>query len=132
MPLVRISLFHGRSPEAVRSIADGVHAALVEAYGVPEDDRFQIIEQRAPGEIIYSPNYLGIQRTDGIVIVHVVASNWRDTAQKTAFYQAVVDRLAADPGVRREDVQIVISPNDKPDWSFGNGLAPYVTVSADS
>ncbi|MBB3951870.1 tautomerase family protein [Aureimonas jatrophae] len=131
MPLVRITLFRGRSPENVRSMADGVHAALVETYGVPEDDRFQIIEQRAPDEIIYNPGYLGIRRTDGIVIVHVVASNWRNTAQKQTFYQAVVDRLAADPGVRREDVQIIISPNDKPDWSFGNGIAPYVSVSAD-
>ncbi|WP_294646260.1 tautomerase family protein [uncultured Aureimonas sp.] len=112
-------------------MADGVHAALVETYGVPEDDRFQIIDQRGPSEIIYNPTYLGIHRTDGIVIVHVVANNWRETSQKQSFYRAVVDKLVADPVVRREDVQIVISPNDKPDWSFGNGLAPYVTEGAD-
>jgi hypothetical protein len=131
MPLVRISLFQGRTAEDIRAIADGVHSALVEAYGVPHDDRFQIIDQRGRDEIIYSDSYLGIERTDGIVIVHVIASNWRGTAQKLAFYRAVVDRLAADPGVRREDVQIVISPNDKPDWSFGNAIAPYVEASAD-
>lgn len=132
MPLVRISLLRGRPSEDVRAIADGIHSALVETYAVPEEDRFQIIDQRAPGEIIYSRSYLGIERTDGIVIVHVTASNWRDTAQKQAFYRAVVDKLAAAPGVRPEDVQIVISPNDKPDWSFGNGIAPYVAIPTDT
>ncbi len=63
--------------------------------------------------------------------MHVTASNWRDTAQKQAFYRAVVDKLAASPGGRREDVQIIISPNEKPGWSFGNGIAPYVTTPAD-
>ncbi len=126
MPLVRITLFKGRSDAALRAIADGVHDALVEAYAVPLDDRFQIIEQLDPGQIIYSPTYLGINRTDGLVIVQIVAGHWRDTAAKQAMYRILVDNLAADPGVRREDVQVIITSNDKADWSFGNGIASYV------
>ncbi|MCQ8239901.1 tautomerase family protein [Rhizosaccharibacter radicis] len=126
MPLVRISLLEGRPPAELRAIADGVHRALVEAYGVPPDDRFQIIEQRRPDEIIFDPGYLGIARTDRLVIIHVVASSWRDTAAKQALYRALADNLASNPGLRREDVQVVISPNDRPDWSFGNGVAAYV------
>lgn len=130
MPLVRISLLKGRSAIELRAIADGVHAALVATYAVPLEDRFQIIEQREPGEIIYSATYLGIQRTDGLVIVHVTAGHWRDTAAKQALYAAIADKLATDPGLRREDVQVVISGNDRPDWSFGNGLASYVPAPA--
>jgi phenylpyruvate tautomerase PptA (4-oxalocrotonate tautomerase family) len=129
MPLVRITLIKGRSDAELRAIADAVHEALVETYSVPPKDRFQIIEQREPGEIIYSPTYLGIDRTDDLVIVHVVAGHWRDTSAKHALYRAMTDKLVANPGLRREDVQIIISSNDKPDWSFGNGVASYVPVA---
>ena len=48
MPLVSISLLKGKSREHIRAVADGVHQALVETYGVPIDDRFQLIHQ--PGD----------------------------------------------------------------------------------
>jgi phenylpyruvate tautomerase PptA (4-oxalocrotonate tautomerase family) len=126
MPLVRISLLKGRSAAQLRAIADGIHQALVDTYNVPPGDRFQIIEQREPGELIYDPNYLGIERTDDVVLIHIVAGHWRDTATKQALYRALATRLAADVGMRPEDVQVILSPNDRDDWSFGNGLASYV------
>ncbi|RFU45195.1 tautomerase family protein [Paraburkholderia sp. DHOC27] len=126
MPLVRISLLKGKSPEQIRTIADGVHQALVETYNVPEKDRFQIIEQRSRGEIIYDKDYLDIERTDGIVIIHMTAGRWRDTATKKALYRRIAKRLSDDAGIRPEDVQVILSPNERDDWSFGNGLASYV------
>jgi len=126
MPLVRISLIKGKPPIYISAVADGVHRALHEAYNAPIDDRFQLIEQCDARELIYDPDYLGIHRTDDIVIIHVFAGNWRDTAMKQAFYKRVVELLADDPGVRPQDVQIVISSNDRADWSFGNGIASYV------
>lgn len=126
MPLARISLLKGRSPETLRAIADGVHAALVDVYSVPAEDRFQIIEQRDPGEIIYSSTYLGIERTDDLIIIHLVAGHWRDEAAKRALYRSIAEKLTANPGLRPEDIQVVITSNDKPDWSFGNGVASYL------
>ncbi len=126
MPLVQISLLRGKSPAYSRAIADGVHHALVDTYGVPPDDRFQLIHQQAPDELIYDAAYLGVRRTDDVVFINITASNWRDTAQKLALYRAITDALVANPGVRPEDVVIVLSPNAPSDWSFGNGLAPYV------
>jgi len=126
MPLVEISLLAGKPPAYVRAIADGVHRALHEAFNAPTDDRFQLIRQYQPGELIYDPDYLGIHRTDDVVFIHIVAGKWRDTATKQGFYKRVVELLGETPGVRPEDVQIILSPNDRDDWSFGNGLASYV------
>ncbi|HVJ51487.1 MAG TPA: tautomerase family protein [Aliidongia sp.] len=126
MPLIRISLLKGKPPAHIRAISDGVHRALVEAYDVPADDRFQLIHQHEPEEFVYDADYLGIHRTDDVVFIHVVAGKWRDTATKQAFYRAAVERLAEDPGLRREDVQIIISSNERDDWSLGNGVASYV------
>ena len=127
MPLVRISLVRGKSPDHIRAISDGIQRGLVEAFQAPEDDRFQIVDQRERGDFIFDSDYLGIHRTDDLVMIHIVASDWRDTPKKKALYRAITDNLVNDPGLRPEDVLIVLSPNGREDWSFGHGLATYVT-----
>lgn len=129
MPLVRISLLKGKSKEYIRAISDGVHQALIEAYKIPPDDRFQLIHQHEPEEFVYDADYLGIHRTDDVVFIHVFAGNWRDRAAKKALYKAIADRLAESPGLRREDVQVILSPNERDEWSFGNGVASYIKDS---
>lgn len=130
MPLIRISLLKGKSPAHIRAISDGVHQALMVAYGAPADDRFQLIQQHDPDELIYDADYLGLHRTDDIVVINIIAGNWRDTTKKKALYKAIADNLVRSPGLRREDVMIVLSPNERDDWSFGNGLASYVADDA--
>jgi phenylpyruvate tautomerase PptA (4-oxalocrotonate tautomerase family) len=126
MPLVRISLIKGQSPEHIRAISEGVHQSLVDTFQVPADDRFQLIQQYDHDAFIYHPDYLGIHRTDKVVFIDITASNWRDIATKQAFYKRLAELLAISPGLRPEDVLIVLSPNERADWSFGNGLASYV------
>lgn len=130
MPLIRISLLKGKSPAHIAALSDGIQRGLVEAYGAPEDDRFQIVHQHDPGELIYDAGYLGIHRTDDLVIIQIVAGNWRDTPKKRALYKAITDNLVESPGLRPEDVLIVLSPNGRDDWCFGNGVASYVTDDA--
>ena len=129
MPLVNISLLKGKSREHIRAIANGVHEALKEAYKVPEQDRFQLIRQYDRDDFIYDSDYLGIHRSDDVVFIHIVAGNWRDTATKQILYKAIADRLTQSPGLRREDIQIVITANERDEWSFGNGVASYVKPS---
>jgi phenylpyruvate tautomerase PptA (4-oxalocrotonate tautomerase family) len=126
MPLVRIDLMKGKPVEHIRGISESVHQALVETYNVPADDRFHLITQHAPDEIVYDKNYLGIARSDDLVFIHIVAGNWRDTKTKQGFYKRLAELLATRPGLRPEDVQVIVSPNGRDDWSFGNGLASYV------
>jgi phenylpyruvate tautomerase PptA (4-oxalocrotonate tautomerase family) len=126
MPLVRISLIKGKSSEYIRAISDGVHQALAEAYHAPTDDRFHLVQQLERDELIYDADYLGIHRTDDVVIINIIAGNWRDTPIKKALYRAITENLVKDPGLRPEDVLIVLSPNDRADWSFGRGEASYV------
>lgn len=126
MPLVRLSLIRGKSTDHVRAIGDGIQRALVERFGVPKDDRFQLVHQHERDEFLYDPTYLGIERSDDLVVIDITASNWRDTEQKKALYRAIADNLAQSPGLRPEDVLIVLSPNERADWSFGHGIASYV------
>ena len=126
MPLVRISLLKGKPVNHVRAIADSVHSALVEAFGVPQKDRFQLIHQHDPEELLYDAEYLDVRRTDDIVVINVVVSSTRSTAAKQLLYKTIAANLAKSPGLRPQDVLIVLSPNQREDWSFGNGIASYV------
>jgi phenylpyruvate tautomerase PptA (4-oxalocrotonate tautomerase family) len=129
MPLVTISLIKGKSRAHIAAISDGIQRGLTEAFRAPVADKFQLIHQFEREDFIYDPDYLGIHRTDDLVIIQIVASNWRDAAQKKALYRAIADNLAEAPGLRPDDVLIVLSPNgqDGEDWSFGRGLASYLT-----
>ena len=43
MPLVKVFVRKGKSPEYLRLLSDGIHSALMEAAGVPEDAKFHIV-----------------------------------------------------------------------------------------
>ena len=129
MPLVRIAFRVGKSPQYRQAVANEVHRALVEAASVPELDRFQILTEHAPSDLIYDPNYLDIKRTDDIVMIQITL-NQRTQQVKLALYKAIAERLAKNPGLRPEDVLISLVPVSPEDWSFGNGKAQYVKTDS--
>lgn len=126
MPLVRISMKQGRTPEQRKAIADGVYEAMLETINVPQNDRFQLILERNDSELIADSDYLGIHRTNGVVFIEVTLRKGRTVEMKQAFYRRVAEKLSENPGVRKEDILIVLHENDFADWSFGNGEAQYV------
>lgn len=125
MPFVRIDLRAGTPAAYRRAIADAVHQALVETMGVPVDDRFQVISEHTQEGLIYDPTYLGIDRTDAIILVQITLSAGRKPAQKRALYARITELLAHEPGVRAQDVVINLVEVAWENWSFGNGEAQY-------
>jgi len=125
MPLVRVDVLQGRSPDDLASIGDGVHRALVEAIGIPPQDRFQVLTRHADGGLVFDRHYLGIARTDGVVFVQITLSTGRSLEQKKNLFAAIAKNLATKPGVRPEDVFVNLVEVVKENWSFGNGIAQY-------
>jgi 4-oxalocrotonate tautomerase len=129
MPLVRISFREGKSAQYRRAVADEVHAALMEAASVPELDRFQVLTEHAPADLIYDPTYLGIKRSDDIVMIQITL-NQRTQAVKLALYKSIAARLVKNPGMRPGDVLISLVSVAPEDWSFGDGNAQYVKTDS--
>jgi 4-oxalocrotonate tautomerase len=129
MPLVRISMREGKSSQYRRAIADGVHGALIEAASVPELDRFQILTEHAAADLIYDPTYLGVSRSDDVVMIQITL-NARAQNVKVALYKAIAERLAQNPCVRPQDVLVSLVSVQPEDWSFGDGKAQYVKTEA--
>ena len=127
MPLVRVSFIEGRPAGFGEQVGRIVYEAMVEAIDVPHGDRFQIVTEHDAGGLLYDPGYLGIRRSDGIVIIQMTITEGRALEKKKALYRLIAERLNAELGVRIEDVFINVVEVKKENWSFGNGIAQYVT-----
>ena len=127
VPLVRISLMKGRPAGFGEKVGRIVYETMVEAIDVPHGDRFQLVTEHDGSGLIYDPGYLGIARSDGIVIIQMTISEGRTLEKKKALYRRLAERLNAELGVRTEDVFVNLVEVKKENWSFGNGIAQYVT-----
>jgi phenylpyruvate tautomerase PptA (4-oxalocrotonate tautomerase family) len=125
MPLVRIDVQKGRTPEGLRRLADTVQEVMLDVFAAPPGDRYQIITEHDKGQIIAEDTGLGLERTDGIVIIQIFQQG-RSTEQKQAAYAELAKRLEAECGIRPEDVIISVVANRHVDWSFGLGRAQFV------
>ena len=126
MPLVRISLRQGTSPEYRKAIGDGVHRAMIEAFAIPPDDHFQVITEHPPEGLIYDPQYLGVQRSDRVVFVQITLSAGRKPQQKRKLFKRMAEILQESPGLRPQDLLINLVEVSWENWSFGNGEAQYM------
>jgi 4-oxalocrotonate tautomerase len=131
MPLIRIDVIEGRPAADIAAIGTAVHRALVECFSVLERDQFQVITEHRRGHLVYNAAYLGIERTDGIVVVQVFLSSGRSPQLKQKFYARTVQLIAETAHTRPQDVMITLVENEREDWSFGNGVAQYVTLPKD-
>ena len=128
MPLVRIDLAKGTSAEFRKALGDIVYKAMIDIIDVPKDDKFQIITEHPPEGLNYAPSYLGIEHSSGLVLIQVTMSVGRTVQAKQAFYREIAEQLHAQLGIRKEDVFINLVETARENWSFGNGIAQYVTA----
>jgi 4-oxalocrotonate tautomerase len=125
MPLTRISLRHGKPTAYKTAVMREIYEAMRETFDVPDEDCFMTVTEHDEGSFRFGRRYLGIERSDDLIMIQVTANNTRTTEKKKALYQRIVERLAAAPGVRPEDVLISLIEVSKENWSFGNGEAQY-------
>ena len=125
MPLVRIDVQEGRTPDELRKLADTIQEVMLDVFAAPPRDRYQIITEHPKGHIIAEDTGLGLQRTDRIVIIQIFQQG-RSTEQKQAMYAELAQRLEAECGVPGEDLIISVMANRHVDWSFGLGRAQFL------
>jgi len=126
MPLVRISLQTGKPGSYRAAISSQVYEAMRETLGIPDGDRFQIITEHNAEQLIADPAFMGMERSADFVLIQIFLSSGRSTKAKQALYQRIAARLQESPGIRPDDVMIVLTEVGLDDWSFGRGEAQYV------
>lgn len=126
MPLVRIDVNQGRSPEQLRAISRSIHDAILAEYGIPERDYFHVLTEHPAGQIVAQDAGLGFERTPDVVMIQIFTQAGRGQEAKRSLFAAIAEKLAAI-GVAGGDVFIGYVENTAGDWSFGFGRAQYVT-----
>lgn len=115
MPLVRIEVLEGRSASERRVLLQGVHAALVEAFGIPEHDRTQRVIEHAADNFEIPPGH-----SERYVLVEITAFAGRSSRAKRDLYQAVVRNLS-EAGVPTHDISIVLLEPPLENWGIQGG-----------
>ena len=79
-----------------------------------------------PGFLVVDPTYFDVARSGDPLVVQITLRGGRSDTKKRALYHRITQLLAETPGIRTQDVVIVLSENSLVDWSFGDGIAQYV------
>lgn len=127
MPFIRVSYLENQyDAQQLPIISHDIMSALVEHFNVPEDDFFQVFHAHKASEFYYSPNYLNIVRTDGLLFIQITLKSGRSTEQKKGFYGKLAAMLSDTLNIRKEDVFVVLVDTELEDWTFGNGIAQMI------
>lgn len=124
MPFIRVSYLEQQySALQLEQVSETIMDALIQHFNVPENDWFHVFSSHEREEFFYSRNYLGVERSDGLLYIQITCKSGRTTEQKTGLYETLAKNLSNTIPMRKEDVFIVLVETEFEDWSFGNGVA---------
>ncbi|CAI2530330.1 4-oxalocrotonate tautomerase family enzyme [Serratia liquefaciens] len=126
MPLLIFDVIEGRSDAQLQTLLDAAHRAVLSAFEVPVRDRYQIVHENKAKHMVIEDTGLNLTRTRKLVVVRVITSP-RPEEQKQKFYAELSRELKESCGIEGSDLMVSITTNSKGDWSFGNGVAQYLT-----
>ncbi len=115
MPLVHVHLRAGRPAAETKAILDGIHAALVEAFRVPERDRNQLVHAYADGDF-------EARHGPGAVFVEIVAFPGRTPDAKRKLYAGIAANLER-AGVDPQRTLVVLHEPPLENWGIRGGKA---------
>ena len=98
-------MIKGRNQEVITKILDISYQVMLEAFGAPEGDRYQIVSQHEEYEMQILDTGLGITRTNQVLVFSLV-TRFRTVDQKQIFYRNLVAQLNEELGIRSEDIMI--------------------------
>jgi phenylpyruvate tautomerase PptA (4-oxalocrotonate tautomerase family) len=118
MPLVLIEAVAPKSAEWRRTVLDEVHAALVEAFAIPEHDRYQRLVLRPREEFETGP-----RDPESFLLVEITAFAGRSLEAKRKLYSALARRLEARPGIPPQGLMVALREEPRENWSVRGGIA---------
>ncbi|KQV29645.1 tautomerase [Rhizobium sp. Root1203] len=126
MPLVKIHVLKGRQSQEIDVLLDTVHDVVVQSFGVPVRDRYQILQEHQASHFRALDTGLDIARTEKFILLEIT-SRPRSRDAKVTFYSNLTRALQARCDVPPSDVMVSLLINSDEDWSFGMGTAQFLT-----
>ena len=115
MPLVKVSLLKGRSSEEKKALLDAIHAALLDAFKIPENDRTQRIFEFEP-ENFDIPE----EKTSNYTIIEIDVFPGRSLDAKRQLYQKIVQNLSEQ--IQPNDILVILKEPSLDNWGVRGGM----------
>ncbi|AYG04128.1 tautomerase family protein [Gryllotalpicola protaetiae] len=130
VPYIQIELDRDLYESKADEISAAIHAAQWELpeLGIPESDLFQVFHPREPGEIVFDPQYNGVDRQN-LIVLQVLLVYRHPISQKQALYANIVAKLG-EVGIRPEDILIILLENGFEDWKLSDATEAARAVLA--
>ena len=116
MPVVKVSLLKGKSKEEKRALLDAIHAALIEAFKIPENDRNQRIFEFEPDNFEIPEG-----KTSNYILIEIDAFPGRSIEAKSKLYKTIVLNLQKH-NIQPGDVFIVLNEPHLDNWGVRGGV----------
>ena len=121
MPFIRTCVHQDTSSTQRAEIVQGIHQALVQAIGMPEDELFNRVTAYPPDAFFFSKTFNGYARSDRPVVIEITMRRGRSDAMKRDLYRLIAQNLQDQAQIHPNDVFIFVHENDYSDWSVGGG-----------
>ncbi|HEY3708161.1 MAG TPA: tautomerase family protein [Amycolatopsis sp.] len=115
MPMAKIYLREGTTPEHKRALSDAVHQALVEVLGIPEDDRFHFFHELADENLISEPVAFGLERRRQAICVQLYFAA-RPATVLNELFAALVAKLTRGTGLEPRDIYLNVIESPSANW----------------
>lgn len=102
-----------RLPARRDRVSDVIHAALVEAFELPEEKRFHRFFALAAADFRYPPD-----RSADYLIIEIVLFEGRTVESKKALYRLLFHGLEREAAIARNDVEITLIETPRHDWGI--------------
>ena len=106
MPVVKVSMLEGKTPEYKRTVLDSIHDGLVDSIGIEDWDRFQRVEK---------PDF----KSDDFMIVELSIFPGRTKEMKGKLIETICSNLNSRLSIDPSDVFIVINEPPLENWGIG-------------
>lgn len=114
MPIIHIHVAIGRTAPEKKALLDGVHAALVDAFRIPENDRNQILHEHAS-------EHFESHHGPGFTLVEATVFPGRTAEAKKRLFAAIAQNLETGAGVDRAKLLIVLHEPALECWGIRGG-----------
>ena len=115
--MVKIDVLKGKTPEYKKALLDGIHASLMEAFGIPAEDQNMRIYEWEPENFLYNS-----RKSPCYTLIEINAFKGRSREAKKKLYELIKSRLGVNPGVPASDILIFIHEISLENWGI-RGLA---------
>ncbi len=114
MPIVHVHVAAGRTAREKQALLDGVHAALVEAFRIPDDDRNQILHEHAP-------EHFESRHGPGFTLIEATVFPGRTAEAKRRLFAAIARNLEEGAGIDPAKVVVVLHEPPLERWGIRGG-----------